>query len=117
MGHFVGCSTLLKYLWPKGHTKLKVRVVISLALLVGAKVLNVQVPFIFKRIVDELNVTVSQSDEHEHDQGFANGDTTGRRQTAPSKNEGEGDNVDMKKVVMAVPVTMLIGCKYYLTDL
>eukprot|EP01138_Halocafeteria_seosinensis_P007703 gb/GECG01007871.1/.p1 GENE.gb/GECG01007871.1/~~gb/GECG01007871.1/.p1 ORF type:complete len:761 (+),score=85.16 gb/GECG01007871.1/:1-2283(+) len=102
-------QTLLKYLWPKGHTKLKARVVISLALLVGAKVLNVQVPFIFKRIVDELNVTVSHSDEREHDQGFSTGDANGRRHNAQSDKQGEENDVDMKKVMLAVPVTMLIG--------
>lgn len=34
----------------------KVRVGLSLGLLVGSKVLNVQVPFYFKSIVDSMNV-------------------------------------------------------------
>jgi ATP-binding cassette, subfamily B (MDR/TAP), member 7 len=47
---------MVKYLWPKDSYGTKVRVGISLALLVGAKVLNVQVPFYFKSIVDSMNV-------------------------------------------------------------
>ena len=35
---------------------IKVRVGLSIALLFGAKVLNVQVPFYFKSIVDSMNV-------------------------------------------------------------
>ncbi|KAI9731456.1 MAG: Iron-sulfur clusters transporter atm1, mitochondrial [Claussenomyces sp. TS43310] len=44
------------YLWPKDGLGTKVRVSLALALLVGAKVLNVQVPFYFKSIVDSMNV-------------------------------------------------------------
>ncbi|KAK5625111.1 hypothetical protein RRF57_000827 [Xylaria bambusicola] len=46
------------YLWPSGPGSMdtKVRVSIAVALLVGAKVLNVQVPFYFKSIVDAMNV-------------------------------------------------------------
>jgi ATP-binding cassette subfamily B (MDR/TAP) protein 7 len=47
---------MAKYLWPKDSYGTKVRVGVSLALLVGAKVLNVQVPFYFKSIVDSMNV-------------------------------------------------------------
>ncbi|OAA59583.1 ABC transporter, transmembrane domain, type 1 [Niveomyces insectorum RCEF 264] len=49
-----------RYLWPSGKGSLdtKVRVGIAVALLVGAKVLNVQVPFYFKSIVDAMNVDV-----------------------------------------------------------
>ncbi|RPB15180.1 iron-sulfur clusters transporter atm1 [Morchella conica CCBAS932] len=45
-----------KYLWPKDDLGVKVRVGLSLGLLVGAKILNVQVPFFFKTIVDSMNV-------------------------------------------------------------
>ncbi|KAL0634574.1 Iron-sulfur clusters transporter atm1, mitochondrial [Maublancomyces gigas] len=45
-----------RYLWPKGELGVKVRVGVSLGLLVGAKVLSVQVPFFFKEIVDSMNV-------------------------------------------------------------
>ncbi|TGO46178.1 hypothetical protein BOTNAR_0607g00020 [Botryotinia narcissicola] len=45
-----------QYLWPKNNMGTRVRVGLSLGLLVGAKVLNVQVPFYFKSIVDAMNV-------------------------------------------------------------
>lgn len=45
--------------WPKGDTKIKVRVITALTLLVAGKVLNVQVPFFFKTIVDSLNVPIT----------------------------------------------------------
>ena len=47
---------MAKYLWPADELGTKIRVSSALALLVGAKVLNVEVPFYFKRIVDALNV-------------------------------------------------------------
>jgi len=46
-------------IWPKNAFQTKVRVVGALALLVGGKVLNVQVPFFFKDIVDSLNVPIT----------------------------------------------------------
>ena len=45
-----------KYLWPKDNLGTRFRVGVSVALLVGAKVLNVQVPFYFKSIVDSMNI-------------------------------------------------------------
>ncbi|KAK7516240.1 P-loop containing nucleoside triphosphate hydrolase protein [Phyllosticta citriasiana] len=45
-----------RYLWPKDSFSTRVRVGLSLGLLVGAKVLNVQVPFYFKSIVDSMNI-------------------------------------------------------------
>ncbi|QSZ28785.1 hypothetical protein DSL72_003290 [Monilinia vaccinii-corymbosi] len=45
-----------QYLWPKDSMGTRLRVGLSLALLVGAKILNVQVPFYFKSIVDAMNV-------------------------------------------------------------
>lgn len=44
------------YLWPKDNMGTRFRVGISLGLLVGAKLLNVQVPFYFKSIVDAMNI-------------------------------------------------------------
>ncbi|MCJ1334991.1 Iron-sulfur clusters transporter atm1, mitochondrial [Bachmanniomyces sp. S44760] len=44
------------YLWPKDDLGSKVRVSTALALLVGSKLLNVQVPFYFKSIVDSMNI-------------------------------------------------------------
>ncbi|KFA67775.1 hypothetical protein S40285_04502 [Stachybotrys chlorohalonatus IBT 40285] len=45
-----------RYLWPKDSLDTKFRVGIAVALLIGAKVLNVQVPFYFKSIVDSMNI-------------------------------------------------------------
>ncbi|CAJ2509191.1 Uu.00g142170.m01.CDS01 [Anthostomella pinea] len=46
------------YLWPKKGLDTKLRVSLAVVLLVGAKVLNVQVPFYFKSIVDSMNIDV-----------------------------------------------------------
>ncbi|KAJ3299281.1 Iron-sulfur clusters transporter atm1, mitochondrial [Borealophlyctis nickersoniae] len=46
---------LSAYLWPKGEWGIKGRVVLALMLLVGGKVLNVNVPILFKYAVDALN--------------------------------------------------------------
>ena len=48
-------NTMLSHVWPKEQPALKARVVGALTLLVGAKLLNVQVPFLFKYAVDTLN--------------------------------------------------------------
>lgn len=47
---------LFKYIWPNGDNKVKSRVLIALSLLIGAKLLNVQVPFFFKQTIDSMNV-------------------------------------------------------------
>ncbi|CCH60491.1 hypothetical protein TBLA_0C07000 [Henningerozyma blattae CBS 6284] len=47
---------LVKYIWPKGDNKVRIRVLIALLLLISAKLLNVQVPFFFKKTVDDMNV-------------------------------------------------------------
>ncbi|KAI1371179.1 P-loop containing nucleoside triphosphate hydrolase protein [Hypoxylon crocopeplum] len=46
------------YLWPKDSVNTKLRVSLAVVLLIGAKVLNVQVPFYFKSIVDAMNIDV-----------------------------------------------------------
>lgn len=48
-------SQLFRFVWPKDGAGIKIRVVIALSLLVGSKLLNVAVPFVFKEIVDFLN--------------------------------------------------------------
>ncbi|KJZ76814.1 Iron-sulfur clusters transporter ATM1 [Hirsutella minnesotensis 3608] len=48
-----------RYLWPKDSLGTKFRVGLAVALLVGAKVLNVQVPFYFKSIVDSMNIDIA----------------------------------------------------------
>ncbi|KAL0780410.1 hypothetical protein CaCOL14_001745 [Colletotrichum acutatum] len=45
-----------RYLWPKDSLSTKFRVGLAVSLLIGAKVLNVQVPFYFKSIVDSMNI-------------------------------------------------------------
>ncbi|OQD82394.1 hypothetical protein PENANT_c021G06214 [Penicillium antarcticum] len=47
---------MAKYLWPKDDWGTKLRVGTALSLLVGAKILNVEIPFYFKSIVDSMNV-------------------------------------------------------------
>lgn len=46
---------MMSYIWPKDNYYIRQRVCISLGLLVGAKSLNVCVPFIFKSAVDNLS--------------------------------------------------------------
>lgn len=49
-------SNLLAYLWPKDKPWVKFRVITALSLLITAKLLNVQVPFFFKSIIDQMNI-------------------------------------------------------------
>ncbi|XP_067951408.1 iron-sulfur clusters transporter ABCB7, mitochondrial-like [Watersipora subatra] len=49
-------SSMLTYIWPKDKPWVRRRVLLALSLLVSAKVVNVYVPFIFKQLVDWLNV-------------------------------------------------------------
>ena len=46
---------LLPYLWPRGATELRLRVVIALTFLAVAKLINVCVPFFYKWAVDALS--------------------------------------------------------------
>jgi len=55
-GHLQTLRTLAPYLWPVGHTGLKVRVFIALALLAAAKITNVYIPFLYKAAVDALDL-------------------------------------------------------------
>ncbi|CAK9197159.1 unnamed protein product [Sphagnum troendelagicum] len=50
--------TLAAYLWPKDNSEFRRRVGLALCLLVLSKVLNVQVPFMFKYAIDSLSVAV-----------------------------------------------------------
>ena len=52
---------LARNVWPKNSPGVKVRVAGALGLLVAGKLLNVQVPFFFKHIVDSLNVPITES--------------------------------------------------------
>ncbi|KIW50631.1 iron-sulfur clusters transporter atm1, mitochondrial [Exophiala xenobiotica] len=53
---FAIMKEMLQYLWPRGDWGTKVRVGAALGLLVSAKILNVNVPFYFKNIVDSMNI-------------------------------------------------------------
>ena len=46
---------MISHIWPKNNSFVKKRVVIAIGLLIGAKLLNISVPFLFKQAVDELN--------------------------------------------------------------
>ncbi|KAJ8939014.1 hypothetical protein NQ314_011267 [Rhamnusium bicolor] len=48
-------QAMLQYIWPKEDKMIRDRVKLAVSLLMGAKVLNVTVPFIFKYAVDYLN--------------------------------------------------------------
>jgi hypothetical protein len=50
---------LVHYLWPVGEPVLRLRVVVSLTCLVAAKLLNIQVPFYLKHVVDSMGALTS----------------------------------------------------------
>ncbi|KAK6641928.1 ATP-binding cassette sub- B member 7, mitochondrial [Polyplax serrata] len=52
---------MMAYIWPKDDEKIKQRVSVALGLLVGAKVLNVSVPFLFKYAIDGLNTGLNMN--------------------------------------------------------
>ncbi|XP_043701529.1 ABC transporter B family member 25, mitochondrial [Telopea speciosissima] len=56
-------QTLAKYLWLKDNLEFRLRVVMAVGLLVGAKVLNVQVPFLFKLAIDWLSTETGTGSE------------------------------------------------------
>ncbi|KAF8364678.1 hypothetical protein HHK36_033358 [Tetracentron sinense] len=49
-------NKLAKYLWLQDNLEFRLRVIMALGLLIGSKVLNVQVPFLFKLAVDWLTI-------------------------------------------------------------
>jgi ATP-binding cassette subfamily B protein len=53
-GHLQTLRTLAPYLWPKGETGLRARVVVALGLMLLAKGANVLVPLVYARAVDAL---------------------------------------------------------------
>jgi ATP-binding cassette subfamily B protein len=54
-------STLLPYLWPKGRNDLKVRVVISVIMLLAAKLVTLWVPFLFKQSIEAMTAPAGQA--------------------------------------------------------
>ncbi|MBP0491441.1 ABCB family ABC transporter ATP-binding protein/permease [Pararoseomonas indoligenes] len=75
-------KSLAPYLWPKGETGLRARVVVALVLLLAAKVANIFVPMAYARAVDALTPHLGQ--------GTATGAVTAG-------------------AVLAVPVALVIG--------
>ncbi|EQC31237.1 ATP-binding cassette, subfamily B (MDR/TAP), member 7 [Saprolegnia diclina VS20] len=57
-------TSLAGYLWPEGNgaeaRAVKGRVALSLGLLVSAKLINIQVPFLFKELVDVMGTTTPE---------------------------------------------------------
>ncbi|KAL9261405.1 ABC transporter B family member 25-like protein [Drosera capensis] len=54
-------STIAKYLWLKDNLEFRLRVLTALGFLIGAKVLNVAVPFLFKLSVDWLTTATGNA--------------------------------------------------------
>ncbi|XP_063379341.1 iron-sulfur clusters transporter ABCB7, mitochondrial-like isoform X1 [Cydia fagiglandana] len=52
---------MLAYIWPQDNPAIRNRVMLSLSLLFGAKIMNVTVPFLFKYAVDEVNTVTATS--------------------------------------------------------
>ncbi|EIN09945.1 hypothetical protein PUNSTDRAFT_52085 [Punctularia strigosozonata HHB-11173 SS5] len=50
---------LTSHIWPANDWRTRSRVIVGFGLLIGAKLLNVQVPLLFKQIIDALNVPVT----------------------------------------------------------
>lgn len=55
VSHWEIVKKMLSYVWPKDNFRIRIRVVAALGLLVGSKLLNISVPFIFKTAVDKVN--------------------------------------------------------------
>ncbi|KAL6584383.1 ABC transporter B member 25 [Orobanche minor] len=54
-------ATIARYLWMKDNFEFRLRVAAALGLLIGAKVINVQVPFLFKLAVDWLSTATGNA--------------------------------------------------------
>jgi ATP-binding cassette, subfamily B, heavy metal transporter len=54
--HWSTLKTMGAHLWPEGRRNLKIRVVFALLFLITAKILNVYVPFLLKKSIDQLSV-------------------------------------------------------------
>ena len=55
--HWRTLAILMPYLWPRGRWDLRVRVMLAMALLAAAKVAIVFIPFVYKEVIDALNIT------------------------------------------------------------
>ncbi|MBL1147008.1 MAG: ABC transporter ATP-binding protein/permease [Pseudomonadota bacterium] len=54
-------GTLIPYLWPKGENEIKLRVLLAIIALICAKVTNVYMPLLYKKAVDALTVTPTET--------------------------------------------------------
>jgi ABC-type transport system involved in Fe-S cluster assembly fused permease/ATPase subunit len=54
--HWKTLRTLGSHLWPKDKKHLRWRVIVAVLFLIGAKILNVYVPFLLKQAIDALSV-------------------------------------------------------------
>ena len=54
-------ALLLPHVWPKGAPELRARVLLSLALLIGAKIATVNVPILYKQAIDVLSAGASSA--------------------------------------------------------
>ncbi|KAJ6512665.1 P-loop containing nucleoside triphosphate hydrolase protein [Mycena sanguinolenta] len=54
-------KTLIRHVWPKNDWKTRGTVVFGFTLLISSKLLNVQVPIIFKHIIDSLNLDIAST--------------------------------------------------------
>jgi ATP-binding cassette subfamily B (MDR/TAP) protein 7 len=101
--------TLLTYVWPSGQPALRARVAISLTLLVGAKLLSIQVPFLFKNIADEL-------EERTRSRALREG-AASKGKVAAAAVDDDGDSrsvaapvpVDALTIATALPLALLVG--------
>lgn len=54
-------KAMLTHIWPKDEPQIRNRVKVAMGLLIGAKLANVSVPFLFKYAVDELNTGLASN--------------------------------------------------------
>ncbi|KAJ7683693.1 P-loop containing nucleoside triphosphate hydrolase protein [Mycena rosella] len=54
-------KTLVKHVWPKNDWKTRGTVLFGFSLLISSKLLNVQVPLIFKNVIDSLNMDIAST--------------------------------------------------------
>ncbi|KAJ7074357.1 P-loop containing nucleoside triphosphate hydrolase protein [Mycena amicta] len=52
-------KTLVKHVWPQNDWRTKGTVIFGFGLLISSKILNVQVPYIFKNVIDSLNMDLA----------------------------------------------------------
>jgi len=54
-------SKLMHHIWPRDDAALRTRTVVALSLLASSKLITVQVPFLFKDVVDSLSIAPEQA--------------------------------------------------------